>query len=159
MSTELKELGVVKVATPCRAKWSQMKGTDTVRRCELCDKNVYHLSRLTSFEARELLLQNEGKLCVRFFARADGSVLTKDCEVGVRRKRRALIASVTTVVGLLLSALASTLHYGGFRGTSSRLKEFISGHELMAYDLRLRADSSVNTIEGGVRRRYQNNSY
>ncbi|MFT3839719.1 MAG: hypothetical protein QM723_22225 [Myxococcaceae bacterium] len=147
MSSELHELGVVKVATPCKAKWSQMKGSDTVRHCAQCNKNVYHLSRLTSFEARELLHKTEGRLCVRFFARADGTVLTQDCPVGVQRRRLTLIAAVTTVVGLLLSALASTLQTGGFLGTSSRLKAFISGHELTPADLQLRAQS-VDTLEG-----------
>ncbi len=159
MSLELDEIGVVKVATPCKAKWSQMKGNDTVRRCELCNQNVYHLSRMTAFEARELLLKTEGRLCVRFFARADGSVLTKDCAVGVKRRRLTLIAAAASVVALVLSAVAATLQAGGLESASSRLKAFISGKELTPCDVQMRTQAA-STIEGKRMPNFgQNNAY
>ena len=84
---EYPELGVVKTATPCSADWEQMKGDDVKRFCTKCALYVYDLSALTTNEARELLMESEGRLCARIFTRADGTVLTKDCPVGISRKR------------------------------------------------------------------------
>lgn len=72
----------LKVATPCSMIWERMKGNDRVRHCERCRFNVYDLSAMTSAEATELVASSQGRLCVTFFRRADGRVLTKDCRGG-----------------------------------------------------------------------------
>jgi hypothetical protein len=72
----------LKVATPCSEIWEEMKGDDRVRHCARCRFNVYDLSAMTTSEAEQLLGSTEGKLCVTFFQRADGRVLTKDCRGG-----------------------------------------------------------------------------
>jgi hypothetical protein len=77
----------IRIATPCNADWQDMSGDDRVRFCGKCDKNVYNLSAMTRGEAEELVRQKEGRLCVRLYQRADGTVLSADCPVGVRRKR------------------------------------------------------------------------
>lgn len=63
-----------------------MPGDDCVRRCSACRLNVYNLSGMTRGEAAELLHRTEGRLCVRFYRRKDGTVLTSDCPVGKRLK-------------------------------------------------------------------------
>jgi hypothetical protein len=78
----------IRIAEPCTARWSQMAGDDRVRACGDCNKNVYNLSSLTRDEAEALIIEKEGKLCVRYFQRADGTILLKDCAVGVQRRRR-----------------------------------------------------------------------
>lgn len=78
----------IRVATPCSADWSKMTGDERVRACGDCKKNVYNLSDMTRFEAEALIVEKEGKLCVRYFQRADGTILLKDCVIGVKRKRR-----------------------------------------------------------------------
>ncbi len=78
----------IRVATPCTADWAKMTGDDRVRACGDCKKNVYNLSELTRFEAEALIVEKEGKLCVRYFQRADGTILLKDCMIGIKRKRR-----------------------------------------------------------------------
>jgi hypothetical protein len=81
----MKELGVVRLAGHCPAKWSQMTGDARVRFCGECKLNVYNLSQMSADDARALLCANEGgRLCVRFYARADGTVITRDCPFGVR---------------------------------------------------------------------------
>ena len=89
-------LDSVSIAAPCKASWDQMVGDDHVRFCGQCEKNVYNLSSLPREEAEALLAAKEGKMCVRLFKREDGTVLTSDCPVGVkkRRRRRAAIAAV-----------------------------------------------------------------
>lgn len=78
----------LKVASPCKVDWDQMEGDDAVRFCGQCKKNVYQLSNLTTEQIEELLNVPGEKRCVRFYQRADGTVLTGDCTVGARRRRR-----------------------------------------------------------------------
>src|SRR6185369_1103336 len=84
----------IRVASPCTADWNQMTGDERVRHCGSCNKNVYNLSNMTRDEAEALIVAKEGRLCVRYFQRKDGTILLKDCEVGVkqRRKRRIIAA-------------------------------------------------------------------
>ena len=75
----------IKVATPCHARWTDMAGDERARFCSLCQKHVYDLSALTAAEAEALIREKEGKLCGRFYQRADGTMLTADCPEGVAR--------------------------------------------------------------------------
>jgi hypothetical protein len=77
----------LRIATPCQADWNEMKGDDTVRFCGRCEKNVYNLSAMTREAGEALVREKEGRMCVRLYQRSDGTVLTNDCPVGVRRER------------------------------------------------------------------------
>jgi len=61
-----------------------MPGTDRVRHCSQCAKNVYNLSAMTQREAGKLLRETEGRLCARLYRRTDGTILTENCSVGLR---------------------------------------------------------------------------
>lgn len=106
------ELGVLRVATPCARDWEKMTGDARARFCADCRLTVYNLSALTTDEARELIREKEGRLCVRFFHRADGTVITRDCPVGIARSRRliaggsALVASLAGLAALVLGVFA-----------------------------------------------------
>ncbi len=80
----------VRIAAPCKADWKQMIGTDRVRFCGQCNLNVYNLSSMTRVQAESLIAQTEGRLCVRFYRRTDGSILTRNCPVGLRVIQRRL---------------------------------------------------------------------
>src|SRR5436190_493932 len=80
----------LEIATPCRAEWNHMTGDVRARFCQSCQKNVYNLSVMTQAEAQELVRQKEGRLCVRYYQRADGTVLTAECPVGRHMLRRPL---------------------------------------------------------------------
>ena len=105
MKTALELLSQTQVAAPCSADWNEMKGDEFARFCDHCSKNVYNLSALTAEAAIHLIREREGNLCGRFFRRADGTMLTADCPVGVhhrvRRKRKlaVLAASVFSLFG------------------------------------------------------------
>lgn len=93
----------IKIASPCTASWAGMKGDHRARFCEKCSKHVYNLSGMTATEAAALIQAREGRLCVRVFQRADGTVLHgKDCPVGIARYRQRMRAfwgaSVSAVV-------------------------------------------------------------
>lgn len=82
-------LGRLRVASPCPASWAGMEGDERVRFCRLCGLNVYNLSEMTRPEAEALVLRAEGgRLCARFYRRADGTVITRDCPAGLRALRR-----------------------------------------------------------------------
>ncbi|BCM93747.1 hypothetical protein IAD21_05638 [Abditibacteriota bacterium] len=101
----------VQVASPCHADWDAMHGDDRSRFCPSCAKNVYNLSAMTRDDAQFLLQEKEGRLCVRFFLREDGTMLTQDCPVGVAALKErspsfalwAGVASLIVLAGALLS--------------------------------------------------------
>jgi hypothetical protein len=90
MAKEAPVLEGLRVASPCEVPWVTMKGDDRVRHCGACRLNVYNLSAMSRGEAEALVRNAEGRLCVRFFRRADGTVLTQDCPVGLEKVRRRL---------------------------------------------------------------------
>ncbi len=95
----------IKIASPCPANWDGMYGNDKVRFCGDCKLNVYNLSGMSRLEAENLLRSTEGRLCVRYFRRADGTVLTQDCPVGWRALKKRVsnlaAAACTLVLGLM----------------------------------------------------------
>jgi hypothetical protein len=102
-------LGKVQVAAPCSAAWDGMEGDERVRFCAHCRKNVYNLSHMRREEAETLVRESEGRLCVRFYRRRDGTLLTDNCPVGVRTARRWLAAQVAGTAGAfgIFAALAA----------------------------------------------------
>jgi hypothetical protein len=108
MDTNFIPLESIQIATPCRADWNQMTGDEQSRFCGSCAKNVYDFSAMTRAEAQQLLLEKEGHLCVRLHRRADGTVITSDCPVGISPVKRSagwlrglMTAVVTALVGVL----------------------------------------------------------
>jgi hypothetical protein len=95
----------IRVASPCTASWDEMTGTDRVRFCRHCDKNVYNFSAMSREEAEALVVQTGGQLCARFYRRADGTMLTDDCPVGLRALRRAAALSWAVIAGTLATVL------------------------------------------------------
>ena len=75
----------LRIAAPCKAPWENMDGDERVRFCRECNRNVYNLSAMTDAEARRVVAEREGRLCVRFYQRRDGTVLTSDCPVAQKR--------------------------------------------------------------------------
>lgn len=93
----------ITIASPCAAKWDEMVGDDRARFCSHCQKDVFNLSAMPRDEAESFMRERTSDVCVRLYKRADGTVLTSDCPVGVKRKRRRK-AAVAAVGGGLLAA-------------------------------------------------------
>jgi hypothetical protein len=101
-------LDQVRVASPCKADWNEMLGDDRVRFCLGCEKNVYNLSSMAREDAEALLRARMGnELCVRFFQRQDGTILTQDCPVGVKKKQRKKLALAVAGAGVMAAAAAT----------------------------------------------------
>jgi hypothetical protein len=92
----------VRVASPCSADWNKMVGDDRVRFCGKCEKKVFNLSAMSAAEAEGLLEEHGASLCARFYRRKDGTVMTTDCAVGVRRKRVGFAAAAALLAGVPL---------------------------------------------------------
>src|SRR5581483_1332406 len=97
----------LRVAAPCKEDWNQMVGDDRVRFCAGCKLNVYNVANLSEGEVRALVGQREGRVCARFFTRTDGTVLTRDCPTGVRRKRQLVGISIAAAASLLAMPVAA----------------------------------------------------
>lgn len=78
------------VATPCGAAWDDMPVADrrgAARTCAACSHRVYDVSAMRREEVEALLREHEGqRLCVRFYRREDGRVVTSDCPVGLEAR-------------------------------------------------------------------------
>ncbi len=95
----------IKVASPCSANWDEMFGNERKRFCGECKLNVYNLSGMTKYDAENLLAVSEGGLCVRYFQRSDGTILTADCPVGWAKIKQRLSVCATAAFSLLLTLL------------------------------------------------------
>ncbi len=104
-------LSDVRVASPCGADWEEMVGDEKVRFCLSCEKNVFNLSGMGADEAERLLAERAGgTICVRYYQRSDGTILTSDCPTGARRKRRRKLALAAVAgAGAALAAASATL--------------------------------------------------
>jgi hypothetical protein len=101
-------LNDLRIASPCSVPWENMSGTERVRHCGQCDLRVYDISQLTRSQALDLITNNEGRLCLRLHRRLDGTVITRDCPVGLRALRQRVARRAGAVFATVLG-LSSTL--------------------------------------------------
>ena len=111
-------LDKVRVAAPCNADWNAMIGDYRTRFCGHCNLHVYNLSSMTKAEAESLIARSEGKLCVRFYRRADGSILTENCPVGLRAIRRRVSSVSKAIATAVLSFFTGLGVYQGLSALS-----------------------------------------
>ena len=106
MSKFTNPLDGVRVAAPCPADWNRMVGDERMRYCGQCNLHVYNLSGMTRKEAESLIANAEGRLCLRFYRRADGTVLTRNCPVGLRALKRRVARIASAMLSAVLGFLA-----------------------------------------------------
>lgn len=126
MSKFTNSLDNVSVASPCSQDWNTMIGNERKRYCGDCKLNVYNLSGMTRGEAENLIMNAEGRLCVRFYRRADGSVLTKDCPVGWQAIKRRVSRTAAAFASLFFGLLGGL----GFATAFNQTKEIKVGRFL-----------------------------
>lgn len=112
MVAPAQSLEVLRVASPCPARWDEMKGDDRVRYCGECQLHVYNISGLSRDEAQQLVSQREGRLCIRMLQRADGTVITRDCPVGLRALRLRAIKLAAGTCALAAALVLAPLSFG-----------------------------------------------
>jgi len=107
-------LSQLRIASPCTVSWDSMTGDDRSRFCGQCKLNVYNISVMTQSEAERLIAEKEGRVCVRMYQRADGTVLTRDCPIGlaaVRKRVAWTISKIAAGIVLLVGGLAWAVDY------------------------------------------------
>ena len=105
MSRFYSPLDNVRVASPCSADWDSMYGDDRKRFCKECKLNVYNLSGMTREEAEKLVTNAEGRLCIRFYERPDGTIITQDCPVGWAKIKQRTRIYATAALSMLMALL------------------------------------------------------
>lgn len=101
----------IEVKSPCSESWNEMEGNDKVRFCSHCSKDVNNISRMTRKEARRLVANSGGNLCIRYENRPDGSIRLLKSRFH-QIKRRAGIAAGVLSASLAISAAAHAQNQG-----------------------------------------------
>jgi len=83
--------------------WDDMTGNERVRFCSQCKLNVYDISAMTKSEAESFISNAEGRICARLYRRADGTILTRDCPVGLRAVRKKVSRAAAAAFSALVS--------------------------------------------------------
>ncbi|HJU53295.1 MAG TPA: carboxypeptidase-like regulatory domain-containing protein [Pyrinomonadaceae bacterium] len=112
MTRQKDSLDRMRIASPCNVGWENMSGDDRTRFCDQCSLHVYNISALTRDEVALLIKNTEGRICARLHRRVDGTVLTRDCPVGLRALRRRVAkmagAALTAVISLCAVAVGQS---------------------------------------------------
>lgn len=132
MPTKRSPLDDVQIASPCPVPWDSMTGDERVRFCPQCQLNVFNLSAMTREEAEAIVRQREvARVCIGFYRRPDGTLLTRDCPVGaaalasLRAAQRRLRLVVFSALVLLLAAFSwLTVWVDGPRNKEGKLSHF-----------------------------------
>lgn len=114
VAINLPQLPKIHIASPCSMDWESMTGSDQARHCSECNLNVYNFSNMTTQESLDLIKRTEGKLCVRMLQRADGTVITQDCPVGLAAAR-AKLARVACRLGAIAATVLAAVVLGKSR--------------------------------------------
>lgn len=125
-------LSQMRLAAPCQQSWDTMSGNEHVRFCATCYKNVYKFSHLDRAQAVQLVTANEGRACVAYYRRADGSVMAEECPVGLRRVQRPFGYARAGLVALLLPILSFVSLLGVSKLAGVPTHEEDGGHGLVA---------------------------
>ncbi len=88
------------IAAPCPVDWDSMTGDERKRFCGQCKLNVYNVSTMSTREAADFIRQSEGRACVRLYKRKDGTIITDNCPVGLRKLRNRITARVAAATAL-----------------------------------------------------------
>ena len=105
-------LSNIRIASPCTVSWEQMTGNDQTRHCSQCNLNVYNFSEMTAKQVEQIIAASNGaRVCGRLHRRADGTILTSDCPVGLRahilKVSRRLSIALAAAMSLVFTAQAS----------------------------------------------------
>ncbi len=154
MSKSTSLLDKTYVATPCTADWERMEGDAKKRFCGQCSLYFYNVSALSRGEAEALIARAEGRLCMRLYRRADGTVITRDCPVGLRAVRRRVAraagATFAAVLSFLSVPLAALAHVSQGQAVTSQTKFKVKRSPSKSADSLLKLEGTVYDIFDAV---------
>lgn len=112
----------VKIASPCHVEWEDMTGDDRKRFCGSCQLDVHNISDMSRQEAEAMLEEAAGcgkRTCIQFYQRHDGTILTDDCPVGLRRLRDASLRMYGKVAAFVSAAFCLAMPFAKAQGNAS----------------------------------------
>jgi len=86
-----------------------MQGDQRQRSCNGCSRNVFNISEMTKQEAESFLRENGTSQCMIFYRRKDGTIMTDNCPVGLRKLRDRCRVVVRAIAGLLTFMMSSSV--------------------------------------------------
>lgn len=97
-------LNHVRIQQPCSEDWDRMSGTEQIRFCRHCSKNVHDLTGLDRREAVRLVLRSKGRICLRLRTNGAGELVFRErvqqLHTIARRTSRFAAGAFTAVMGL-----------------------------------------------------------
>lgn len=125
MARTVSLLDRVRIASPCDVPWASMTGDDKVRFCDQCKLNVYNVVSMSRDEAEALIREREGgRVCLRLYLRRDGTIITKDCPVGLAAARKRLAKMLTGTAAVFVAMLSMGFAAAGKARFALRLKHY-----------------------------------
>jgi len=88
-----------------------MPGDERVRHCPQCNLDVYNFSEMTESEIARLVKTRTGRVCARFYQRADGTMLERNCAPtpsAVSKSPLLATAALTALVGIVPMRVTAT---------------------------------------------------
>ena len=135
MQVSLPVLDELTVPIQCFVPWDSLNGDDVARHCSSCNQTVHNVSAMSTVEAAAFVAANEHNVCLRFYKRPDGTIITRDCqeEIPLRQKgviRRAgllilswLGLSLIAGCGLCVQGKPATPKRGGQQANPVEVKQ------------------------------------
>lgn len=78
ISLNMAQLDQVRIAAPCGESWEAMDGNARTRFCAGCGHHVHNLSAMSRAEAQDVLARADGRVCIRFHPKPNGSPMTSE---------------------------------------------------------------------------------
>jgi hypothetical protein len=109
MGRSVQNLDSIELKVRCHVAWESMTGDERMRHCSDCRLKVYNLSEMTREEALSFLNRSEGRVCIRYYKRPDGTVVTRDCRqvVAQRARRKTIVGSAIAAALVILATMGS----------------------------------------------------
>ena len=142
-----RSLPIYRVKTPCEEPWEAMAEVGDDRRfCGLCAKDVHDLTHLSQEEMHRWIEDWRAErgmdaVCVRFYKRADGTLVEADCQpwrerVARHAKRAALWSSarLAAAAATFLALLGLSSKFDVFDGWSNHHEALIAQKPHKVFD-------------------------
>jgi hypothetical protein len=133
-------LDSVEVKTPCLQSWKEMRGSDQIRFCDHCAKDVHNLSQMTRKQARKIVAQSNGGICVRYIRRPDGRIQTI----------KNTFHQITRQTGIAAGILGTSLGVSTFAYAQTPVDSNPIENEPVAEAVNQKSDTPNGTISGTI---------
>jgi hypothetical protein len=142
MKNDTFDINALRVAQPCPMSWNDMAGDHRTRFCGSCQHRVHNVSGMSRSEV-EQMLTGDGRICVRLYRRADGTVMTRDCPTGLKTRRRRIAGVAGSAFAALLGLF--TVGFGQKDDTESQVT---TGNAVRI--VKTQAEAGMSSVSGSL---------